>query len=51
MLIELVKVTPNGVLVFFTSYKALSSCYDAWRGGILYDLKQSKKVFYEGKNS
>ena len=51
MLIEMAKIVPNGILLFFTSYKMLHDVYDSWRSGILFEIKKYKKVFYEGKNS
>jgi Rad3-related DNA helicase len=52
VLIELVKVIPNGVLVLFSSYWLLETCCREFRNvSILGQFYKFKEVFFEDRNS
>ncbi len=50
---EVCKVTPGGILVFFSCYRMLQHCLKAWEIQTLPDIEKSggKKVFREQKTS
>jgi DNA repair helicase Rad3 len=50
-LIDFLKPIPNGVLIFFKSYKFKEDCLNAWRSrGYLDEIMKDKKIFDEPKN-
>ncbi|VDP34602.1 unnamed protein product [Soboliphyme baturini] len=50
-LVNMCRVCPQGMLVFFASYSQLSACCDFWNAsGVLERLKKLKRVFVETRN-
>ena len=50
--LELVKATPKGMVIFFASYTAMSNFYQAWEhNGIIPKIRKIKVVCREMKNS
>lgn len=45
------RVTPHGVLVFFSSYTLMNKCNEEWeKSGLLQDLKELKPIFMEPRS-
>ena len=45
-LVQMQKITPGGILIFFPSYLLMKKCYDQWdQDGIIDEM--DKKVFKE----
>lgn len=52
MLCNLVKVIPEGIVVFFSSFDYEGQVYDAWTAsGILARIMKKKRIFREPRNS
>ena len=49
---KIVKVVPEGVLVFFSSYSVMNLYVGVWRKeGVFETVQREKEIFVEGKNS
>lgn len=47
-IVELTKVVPDGMLVFFPSYELMDKCKEFWqRKHIWNEIEQQKQIFYE----
>lgn len=45
-------ITPGGIVVFFPSYRYLSSAYSRWTStGVIVSVQETKKVFCESRTS
>ena len=55
VVVNLCRLVPNGMLVFFPSFSALRSCVEHWRlanGGVIWDsLKREKEPVVEGERA
>lgn len=50
-MIDFLRVTPQGVLVFFQSYQSMNNIIDYWkRSQYLSSMNQLKKIYIEGKD-
>ena len=51
-IVNVCRVVPDGVLIFFPSYFALEGCRDEWeRGGVMARIRTLKHVVYEPRTS
>lgn len=47
-ILSLCTVIPDGLLIFFTSYKVLNSCKESWQdSGIWSQIQQVKRIYIE----
>jgi len=52
LVLDVCRATPNGVLVFFTSYAALNAAIDSWSAlGLAGQIAKLKHVFKEGTST
>ena len=52
-LLKIIKIIPNGILIFFTSYALLEVCYKSWsssKSNILKLMEENKNVIKETRN-